>query len=213
MQRTESFRSSLIPPEALQAMYTALIDFTTQEWVEGYRESGQTCMLLPFTTLVSLLMILVFRNKLSFDLAHLFIATYPSTIPSFLHPFFSLIHSDPSSSTSPAGSPNFDPILLVIHLLNEIALEIHDSTVKSARSWSKERQERDGRIRDVIRSSGDETQAMEGMVEVAEKALRALEGGKDEKGKWLEVGELALRTISAWTRMSRVYLNLIIESC
>lgn len=130
----------------------------------------------------------VFRNKLSFDLAHLFIASYPAHLPTFLHPFFTLLQSDPSRNG------NYDPIYLVINLFNEIALEIHDSTVKSARPWSKDRQERDGNIRDVIRSSGDEALAIEGLLGVAEKALDMKES------KWMDIAELAMRTLGAWTR-------------
>lgn len=125
-------------------------------------------------------------------MAHLFIAAYPAHIPTFLHPFFTLLQSDPSVTG------NFDPIFLVIHLFNEIALEIHDSTVKSARLWSKDRQERDGKIRDVIRSSGDEALAVEGLLGITDKALSAGEG------KWLEIAELAMKTMGAWTRESDV---------
>jgi exportin-T len=122
------------------------------------------------------------RNKLAYDLAHLFIDSYPATIPSFLHPFFPLL-----------GSDHHDPVYLVIHLLNEIALEIHDSTMRSARPFSQTRFLRDGNIRDSIRSSGDEASAVQGMLQVAQRAL-------DQGGKWLEVGDFAMKTLATWTR-------------
>jgi exportin-T len=114
------------------------------------------------------------RNKLAFTLAHLFINVYPSPIPNFLHSYFDLF-----SSTK-------DAALLGIHLLSEIAQEIHDSTMRSAREWDDKRQMRDGMIRDAIRTSGDETRAVSGL-------LRLAEGGG-------ELAELALRTLSTWTR-------------
>jgi hypothetical protein len=36
------------------------------------------------------------------------------------------------------------------------------------------------------------------MLTVAERALSAVQAG--DSGKWLEVGELALKTLSTWTR-------------
>ena len=149
-------------------MYNALVSFVSTEWVNGARESGQSFL----------------RNKLSFDLAHLFIDAYPTHIPSFLHPFFPLLQSD-----------HPDPVYLVIHLFNEIALEIHDSTIRSARPFSQTRFVRDGNIRDSIRQSGDEASAVQGMLGVAQRAI-------DQGGKWLDVGELAMKTLATWTRKS-----------
>jgi exportin-T len=138
------------------------------------------------------------RNKLASTLAYLLINTYPATIPTFLHPFLSLLSPDPSSSRT-----NLQPSLLTVHLLTEIALEIHDSTMRSARPWSKQRQERDGVIRDVIRTSGDERLAVEGMMSLAEKGLDAVERRDAEAEKWLEASEQALRTLAMWTREYR----------
>ena len=157
-------------------MYNAFVSFVNTEWVEGAREGGQSC------TSRSDQADEVLRNKLSFDLAHLFIDAYPSHIPSFLHPFFPLLQSDQP-----------DPVYLVIHLFEEIALEIHDSTMRSARLFSQTRFLRDGNIRDSIRSSGDEALAVQGMLGVAQRAI-------DQGGKWLEVGELAIKTLATWTR-------------
>ena len=105
--------------------------------------------------------------------------------------------SDPSSST---GQTNFHPVLLTIRLLSEIALEVHDSTMKSARAYVKSRQDKDGQIRDAIRTSGDERLAVDGLLALSAKALDRLEGGSAERTKWEEVGSSALRTLAAWTR-------------
>ena len=127
-------------------------------------------------------------------LSYLFITVYPSTIPDFLQPFLALL-----TPTSPPSAPSeFHAVLLTLHLLADIALEIHDSTMRSARSWSKTRQDRDGIIRDAIRTTGDETLAIQGLVSLAEKGLHVLERG--ESAKWQEVTELAIRTLGMWTR-------------
>jgi len=142
---------------------------------------------------------LVLRNKLSSTLAYLFIDVYPHNIPSFLHPFFQLLSpSDPSSSKG----PNLHPVLLAIRLLLEIAQEVHDSTIKSARNFSNGRHARDGAIRDAIRSTGDERLAVEGLVGLVETALSVVEGGGQDRQKWIETADLALKALGAWIRKS-----------
>ncbi|KAK6908461.1 hypothetical protein I203_102463 [Kwoniella mangroviensis CBS 8507] len=161
-----------IPSEAQKAMYTAIIEFVETEYVQGPCEGGQAFL----------------RNKLAFTIAHLFLNSYPITIPTFLRPLFALL--TPTSS-------NFHPALLTLRILTEIAQEVHDVTLRSARKFSKDRQQRDGEVRDVIRSSGDERLAMEGMLGLVEKGLDALEQGGE--GKWLDVVETALKTMVTWT--------------
>lgn len=124
----------------------------------------------------------VLRNKLAYTLAHLFIVTFPATIPTFLQPLLPLLQSD-----------HGDPVSLIIHLLNEIALEVHDSTIRSARPFSQARFLRDGKIRDSIRSSGDEALVVQGLLRVAQR-------GVDDGGVWANVGDLALKTLATWTR-------------
>jgi len=137
------------------------------------------------------------RNKLAFTVAHLFLNVYPDTIPTFLQPFLALL-SPPDTSLS---RQNFHPPSLATRLLSEIAQEIHDTTFRSARFWSETRQQRDGMIRDVIRSSGDERSAVDGMLGLAEKGLGVIEGGgNSEKQKWLEMVDLAMKTMATWTR-------------
>jgi exportin-T len=61
--------------------------------------------------------------------------------------------------------------------------------------WAKKLNERDGRIRDAIRASGDERLAVEGLLTLAIKGL-PLSGNR----KWLEVTEFALRALTSWAR-------------
>lgn len=140
----------------------------------------------------------VLRNKLSSTLAYLFIDSYPNNIPTFLHPFFELLSpQDPQSSKS----PNFHPILLAVRLLIEIAQEVHDSVIKSARSFTDGRHARDGFIRDSVRSSGDERLAVDGLVGLVETSLGVVERGGDGSQKWVETADLALKALGAWIRM------------
>ena len=142
-------------------------------------------------------MVIVLRNKLSSTLAYLLIDSYPHNIPTYLHPFFELLNSsDPSSSKT----PNFHPILLAVRLLIEVAQEVHDNTVKSARTFSAQRLRTDGVIRDTIRSSGDERLAVDGLVRLVETSLGVMEGGGENRQKWLETGDLALKALAAWIR-------------
>ncbi|WWC65824.1 uncharacterized protein I303_108446 [Kwoniella dejecticola CBS 10117] len=156
--------------ESQKAMYTAVIDFVQTEYVQGPCEGGQAFL----------------RNKLAFTIAHLFLNVYPNTIPNFLHPLFALL--------TPSASTSLSPTSLTIQVLTEIAQEVHDTTLRSARKYSKDRQERDGVVRDVIRSSGDERLAVEGMLGLIEKGL---EQGDD--AQWLKLVEATLKTMVTWT--------------
>lgn len=144
----------------------------------------------PFGVESTLTIRTVLRNKLAFTIAHLFLNVYPNTIPTFLHPFLNLLV--PSNS-----SKSLNPSLLVVHLLIEIAQEIHDSVMRSARAFSQGRQQRDGIIRDVIRTSGDERIAVEGLLALANKGMEMCKGGDKQ---WLEVAQLALKALSTWIR-------------
>ena len=138
------------------------------------------------------------RNKLAFTITLLFLDAYPDTVPTFLHPFLALLTiPDPS----PSRPQDFHPQLLAVRLLSEIAQEVHDTTMRSARSWSGTRQMRDGTIRDVIRSIGDERLVVESILGLSEKGLDVLEGSRNVmKHKWLELVDLALKTLATWTR-------------
>lgn len=146
------------------------------------------------------------RNKFAFTLAHVFLATYPTPIPTYLHPFINYLSIDTSSSSSASKTVNLNPPLLTIRLLSEIAQEVHDSTMKSARPFSQARQQRDGEIRDRIRTTGDERLAVEGMLGLIEKALEIVDrGGDGQLHKWVELVDLSLRAFAAWSRESTRY--------
>ncbi|KIR29357.1 exportin-T [Cryptococcus deuterogattii LA55] len=161
--------------DAVQGMYEAIVEFVQVEYIGGSCEGGQGFL----------------RNKLAFTISQLFLRAFPSHISTFLHPFFALL-SPPTSSP-----PNLHPQLLTIRLLLEIAQEIHDTTLKTARIMTKERQDRDGVVRDVIRSSGDDKTAVEGMLGIIEKGLEQINRGNDSD-KWAEAVDATLKTLSAW---------------
>ena len=140
----------------------------------------------------------VFRNKLSTTLAYHFLTVYPNVIRTYLHPFFALLRPPPSSSSI----NNFHPVLLALRLLSEIAMEIHDPVMKSARAYIDGRASRDGVIRDVIRTSGDEKLAVEGMLNLATKGLDQVAAG--DRGTWLDLVDQSMRTLASWTRWSPV---------
>jgi exportin-T len=122
---------------------------------------------------------------------------YPDTIQNFLHPFFTLL-----APPDPSSSKNFDPTLLTIHILTDIALEVHDSTMKSARTFTPQRQQRDGAIRDAIRTTGDERLAIDGLLNLAVKGLDIVESGRagQDRSKWINLIDQAVKTLAAWTR-------------
>ena len=81
--------------------------------------------------------------------------------------------------------------------------------MRSARVWSASRQQRDGEIRDLIRTSGDERLAVEGLLSLAAKTLDTIESGSTtDRQKWVELAEQAMRTLAAWTRESLDHLLL-----
>nr|ODN95651.1 exportin-T [Cryptococcus depauperatus CBS 7855] len=168
-------KPSTVSTDALQAMYKAIVDFVEAEYIGGFCEGGQTFL----------------RNKLAFTITQLFLQSYPSHIPTFLRPFLALL-------SSPASSPpDLRPQLLTIRFLLEIAQEIHDTTLKTARVMTKERQDRDGVIRDAVRSNGDDKMAVEAMSCVLEKGLEEVGRGQSPE-KWGEAVESTLKTFGAW---------------
>lgn len=81
-------------------------------------------------------------------------------------------------------------------------MEIHDSTIKSARAFSTSRQEKDGLIRDRIRTTGDEKLAVAGLLGLAVKGLDIMQAGQAGASKWEGVVCQALKTLASWTRES-----------
>lgn len=197
---TLATRPEVMGADAVQGMYKAIVEFIQVEYIGGSCEGGQGCefsQVLIFFFFRGCAVLkshcLVLRNKLAFTISQLFLRAFPSHIPTFLHPFFALL-SPPTSSP-----PNLHPQLLAIRLLLEIAQEIHDTTLKTARIMTKERQERDGVVRDVIRSSGDDKTAVEGMLGIIEKGLEQINSGSSSD-KWAEAVDATLKTLSAWIR-------------
>jgi exportin-T len=138
----------------------------------------------------------VLRNKLAYTLAHLFVNTFPTPITNFLHPFFALLAPpDPSSSKQ-----NFHPPLLAMRLLSEISLEVHDTTIRATRDYNAARQQKDGTIRDSIRTTGDERLAVDGLLGLAQKGLDVVESGSGDRNKWIDVTSQALKTLASWIR-------------
>ncbi|ODO00845.1 exportin-T [Cryptococcus wingfieldii CBS 7118] len=167
-------KPNVLNAESMRAMYQAVVEFVGLEYIEGPCEGGQAFL----------------RNKLAFTIAQLFLHAYPH-IPSYLHPFYALL-APPTSSP-----PNFHPQLLTIRILLEVAQEIHDITLKEARVMTKERQERDGVIRDMIRSSGDDKVAVEGMLRLVDTGLERIHKG-ESIDKWGETVDSTLKALSAW---------------
>ncbi|KAL7425109.1 pre-tRNA nuclear export protein [Cryptotrichosporon argae] len=165
-------KADMMGGSAQKATYEALVEFVRTEYAEGSCEQGQSFM----------------RNKLAFTLAHLFLNVYPAVVPAFFHPFLErLIPPDFSSSS-------LHPSLLCLHILIEIAQEIHDVLLKSARVQSRDRNVRDGQIRDSIRTSGDERLVVEGLLALVQKGLASA-----GEVKALELTELALKALGSWT--------------
>lgn len=95
--------------------------------------------------------------------------------------------------------------MLAVHLLIEIAQEIHDTVMRSARPHSSARQQRDGLIRDAIRKSGDERLVLTSLLALANKGLEMCRGGDKQ---WLEVTQLALKALGAWNREFIAYFSM-----
>jgi hypothetical protein len=137
------------------------------------------------------------RNKLAHSLALLFIALYPSlqtpmqpsSTPSLLGPYLSLLKPTRNSQTS----------LLLLRTLVEINEEVHDTLLKSARPATADRTERDNKLRDEVREKEAAT-LHNTVVAVWEEALGRLDGG--EGAGWTEVVEGAVKAYSGYVRAS-----------
>ena len=105
-------------------------------------------------------------------------------------------------SLLPMLKPSVNPhtTLLILHTLVEINEEVHDTLLKSARPYTAERNERDGKLRDEVREK--EAPAMhEAILSVWEEALGRMEGGEGQG--WAEVVEWAVRAYGGYVRESR----------
>ena len=133
----------------------------------------------------------VMRNKFCYTLTLVFLRLYPTPSSDFLKPFLSFL----DVPATPQSASNLDTTLLTLHLLCEIASEVHDPLLRSARSYAGDRNKRDGLVRDSLRATGD-TQA------VIEGTLALVERGMNMTGQPMmeEAVEWALRTLAAWAR-------------
>ena len=137
------------------------------------------------------------RNKVAHTLALLFISLYPT------------LQSPPLPSSSPSLLQNLLPMLkpsvnphttlLILHTLVEINEEVHDTLLKSARPYTAERGERDGKLRDEVREK-EATAMHEAVLSVWEEALGRMEGGEGQG--WAEVVEWAVRAYGGYVRES-----------
>ncbi|KAG8712895.1 pre-tRNA nuclear export protein [Ceratobasidium sp. 395] len=143
------------------------------------------------------------RNKFSHTLALLFLCTYPDQWPTFFTSISPLLHASPGAST-PTLNPHVTTFFL--RLLLEISGEIHDQTLKSARSFAASRHARDGRVRDAVRTK-DAVGVNSAVLSVLEEVFGRLEAiraggpvGPDGLGaqQLTELVELAVRAFASY---------------
>ncbi len=135
------------------------------------------------------------RNKLCYTLTLVFLRLYPSSLPDFLQPFL-LFLSAPESSTAATMSP----ALVTLHMLCEIAGEVHDPLLKSARQHTEERRLRDMHVRDSLRQRDDSKLVMEALERLVQRGLQ-----KVDDRVWVEAVEWGLRAMCSWAREWRTW--------
>lgn len=135
--------------------------------------------------------ITVLRNKFCYTLTLVFLRLYPSPSPDFLKPFLSFL----DIPTSSAQANTLQTTLLTLHLLCEIASEVHDPLLKSARSFAGDRNKRDGMVRDSLRATGDTEAVIKGTLALVEKGMNITGQPMFE-----EAVEWSLKTLAAWAR-------------
>jgi hypothetical protein len=87
------------------------------------------------------------------------------------------------------------PTLVTLHVLCEIAAEVHDPLLKSARVHSEERRLRDALVRDHLRGGGDTKRVMEALESLVTRGM-----DKVDVPAWAEAVEWALRAMCSWAR-------------
>lgn len=150
----------------------------------------------------------VIRNKFSHTLALLFLCTYPDQWPTFFTSISPLLHTSPGSST-PTLNPHVTTFFL--RLLLEISGEIHDQTIKSARTFVPSRHARDTNIRDAIRAK-DAVGVNAEVIRILEEVTTTLEairaGGapiSDSLGQLqlVDLVELSVKAFASYVREYR----------
>ncbi|CAE6431846.1 unnamed protein product [Rhizoctonia solani] len=185
--RQEELASAGTAQETYATLQSTLGAYITEEYVNGSAEAHA-----PFI-----------RNKFSHTLALLFLCTYPDQWPTFFTSISPLLHASPGSS-SPALNPHVTTFFL--RLLLEISGEIHDQTIKSARTFVATRHARDTNIRDAIRAK-DAVGVNAEVIRVLEEVISMLEairaGGAPVseplgKSQLVELVELAIRAFASY---------------
>jgi exportin-T len=136
---------------------------------------------------------LVIRNKFCYTLTLCFLRLYPSPVPDFLSPFLSFLNF-PQSSTQ---AQNLQPTIVTLRMLCEIAGEVHDPLLKSARKWTAERNNRDGQVRDSLRVRGEVKIILDGLVSLVEQGIKS-----EGQPMMQEVLEWSMNTLATWARES-----------
>ncbi|GHJ86694.1 hypothetical protein NliqN6_3096 [Naganishia liquefaciens] len=180
-------KPDLISENDLVSLHQAMMSYVQTEFVEGTAESGVAFM----------------RNKFCYTLTLVFLRLYPNPSSDFLKPFLSFLDiSVTSQSTS-----NLHTTLLTLHLLCEIASEIHDPLLRSARSFAGDRNKRDGLVRDSLRATGDTQAVIEGTLVLVERGMNVTGQPMME-----EAVEWALRTLAAWAPWVDITISVTPQS-
>ncbi|CAE6425668.1 unnamed protein product [Rhizoctonia solani] len=173
--------------ETYATLQSTLGVYITEEYVSGSAEAHA-----PFI-----------RNKFSHTLALLFLCTYPDQWPTFFTSISPLLHASPGSTT-PTLNPHVTTFFL--RLLLEISGEIHDQTIKSARSFVASRHARDTSIRDAIRAK-DAVGVNAEVLRILEEAITMLEAIRAGvapvseslgQAQLVELVELAIRAFASY---------------
>ncbi|KAJ1307606.1 hypothetical protein OPQ81_001701 [Rhizoctonia solani] len=185
--RQEELVNAGTAQETYATLQSALGAYITEEYVSGSAEAHA-----PFI-----------RNKFSHTLALLFLCTYPDQWPTFFTSISPLLHA---SSGSPSLTLNPHVTTFFLRLLLEISGEIHDQTIKSARTFVASRHARDTNIRDAIRAR-DAVGVNAEVIRILEEAVTMLEalraGGtpvSESLGQTqlVELVELAIRAFASY---------------
>jgi exportin-T len=133
------------------------------------------------------------------------LCTYPEQWPTFFTSISPLLHASPGSAT-PTLNPHVTTFFL--RLLLEISGEIHDQTIKSARSFVLSRHSRDTNIRDAIRTK-DAVGVNSEVIRILEEVTTMLEavrvGGAPISSslgqtQLVDLIELAIRAFASYVR-------------
>lgn len=202
-------KPSAINPEDLRTLYQVMVSYVHLEFVMGSAEDGVSFM----------------RNKVAYTLTLVFLRLYPDSVPEFLQPFLSFLEvgaegalsqsqsqslsngqsqdQQSQSSQQPQSQSRTQAMLLTLHLLVEIAAEIHDPLLKSSRAYTAERNNRDGMVRDGLRNSGDAKAVIDRLLGIVHRGLSLGGSASNETGIGAGPGmeeavDWSLKALAAW---------------